>query len=167
MMTMILYECRTCNGYKDSALDPGDFSDLGIKPCSCCDLAHDPRIFGTSKVGNEPVPTPADPYAHLKKAWAEGKNIRLSGMPWSNVKFGKDWFGWCDPVEHYEIEPDPVELTPCNKPPLGLTPSHVIQSRRISEIMRAIIRYEDEEELAPVEWMDELRGLLEKTEANK
>ena len=54
-MTMILYECRTCHGYKDSYLDPDDFSDLGIKPCTCRNLTHDPRIFGAAKVGCEAV----------------------------------------------------------------------------------------------------------------
>ena len=153
---------------------------------------HDPRIFGTSEVGSEPVPTPTDPYAHLKKAWAEGKRIREKSRyitgPWhsktDNIKL---YFTWFLAPEDYEIEPEPEtpfvfmggkpvtwtaqqifdhynSTTPWIKPPLGLTPSFVVQSRRISEIMRAIIRYEDAGEPILKEWFSELHELIGKGE---
>lgn len=130
-MTMTLYECRTCHGYKDSTLDPDDFSDLGIKPCTCCNLAHDPRIFGAAKVGCEAVPVKEVPYVFESNNpfWTERQQLGL-------------------------------RLQMLNKPPLGLTPSFVIQYRRIMEIMRAIIRRDDVGWVAPVEWCDELRELL-------
>jgi hypothetical protein len=46
------------------------------------------------------------------------------------------------------------------KPPLGLMPQYVWVYRRISEIMRAIIRYEDAGIAFPPEWCDELRAHL-------
>lgn len=46
------------------------------------------------------------------------------------------------------------------KPPLGLMPHHCWVYRRISEIMRAIIRYEDAGMAVPSEWCDELRAHL-------
>jgi hypothetical protein len=46
------------------------------------------------------------------------------------------------------------------KPPLGLMPKHIWIDRRISDIMRAFIRYEDAKLPVPPEWRDELRGYL-------
>lgn len=50
----------------------------------------------------------------------------------------------------------PIE-TQIEKPPLGLLPSNIWIHKRISEIMRAIIRYEDAGKAAPPEWYVELR----------
>ena len=96
---------------------------------------RDPRIFGAAKVGCEAVPVKEVPYVFE-----------------SNNPF------W---TERQQLG---LRLQMFNKPPLGLTPSFVVQSRRISEIMRAIIQYEDAGERVPVEWCDELRELLGKGE---
>jgi hypothetical protein len=135
---MIYVQCWECHGYKGWEYDA---SDPEIKPCSCRNLAQDPRIFGKSMVGSEPVP------------------VALEGP------FKLHYCG-------HPIKRTPEEIGAFLgfngvKSPFGLTRSFVIQSRRISEIMRAIIRYEDAGEMVPGEWVDELRGLLGKTEANK
>jgi hypothetical protein len=49
---------------------------------------------------------------------------------------------------------------PSRKPPLGLMPAHIWRARRISEIMRAFVRYEDAGATTPYEWADELREHL-------
>lgn len=46
------------------------------------------------------------------------------------------------------------------KPPLGLMPAHIWRAKRIAEIMRAVIRYEDANVPPPHEWIDELREHL-------
>lgn len=47
------------------------------------------------------------------------------------------------------------------KPPLGLMPEHIWKDKRASEIMRAIIRYEDANMTVPWEWTNELVMLME------
>jgi len=43
-----------------------------------------------------------------------------------------------------------------NAPPTGLRPKHICQWFRVKEIMEAIYRYLDSEEIIPDEWVDEL-----------
>jgi hypothetical protein len=47
-----------------------------------------------------------------------------------------------------------------SRPPLGLMPRHCWVYRRVSEVMRAIIRYQDAGLLVPSSWFDELREHL-------
>lgn len=46
------------------------------------------------------------------------------------------------------------------KPPLGLMPEHIWKDKRCSQVMRAIIRYEDANMTIPWEWIYELGALV-------
>lgn len=46
------------------------------------------------------------------------------------------------------------------KPPIGLMPKFIWESRRVFDIMAAILRYENAGELVPEAWWQELRGHL-------
>lgn len=59
----------------------------------------------------------------------------------------------------------PAQAT--DKPPLGLMPKHVWEYRRILEIMRAIVRYEDAGISYDYEWHGELRELILKSDGSK
>lgn len=47
-----------------------------------------------------------------------------------------------------------------NKPPLGLKPKRIHDAERSTEIMRAVLRYEDQWMTVPVEWLAELHAIL-------
>ena len=46
-------------------------------------------------------------------------------------------------------------------PPLGLMPKHIWDSKRINDILSAMERYSEADKAIPVEWITELRTLLE------
>lgn len=53
------------------------------------------------------------------------------------------------------------------KPPLGLIPKHIHDTKRKKEILEAMQRYTDAGKSIPVEWLDELRSLSTDTNLNK
>ena len=48
------------------------------------------------------------------------------------------------------------------KPPLGLMPKKIYDHKRMVDIFDAMKRYSEAEKVIPIEWIDELRELVEK-----
>ena len=57
-----------------------------------------------------------------------------------------------------ELPPDHI---PVPKPPIGLTPRHIVQDNRMREILAAMERYALAEQMIPIEWINEYNELVE------
>ena len=72
-------------------------------------------------------------------------------------KFMAKWDGFCE------------DMSPVNKgekPPIGIKPRYIHDEERKQEIMDAMVRYSNAFKPIPVEWLDELRDLIDYTGAN-
>ena len=54
-----------------------------------------------------------------------------------------------------------VNQTVVPKPPLGLKPKYIHDKTRIREILDAMERYSEQRFPIPIEWVEELRELIE------
>lgn len=55
----------------------------------------------------------------------------------------------------------PPDHIPVPKPPIGLTPKHIVQNLRMTEILAAIERYLNAEQIIPIEWIEEYNELVQ------
>ena len=46
------------------------------------------------------------------------------------------------------------------RPPLGLTPRHIVEKARLADVKNAIARYLLENKEAPIEWLEEYNDLV-------
>lgn len=71
-------------------------------------------------------------------------------------KFMAKWDGFCE------------DMSPVNggeRPPIGIKPRYIHDEERKQEIMDAMVRYSNAFKPIPVEWLDELRDLIDYTGA--
>lgn len=71
-------------------------------------------------------------------------------------KFMAKWNGFCE------------DMSPVNggeRPPIGIKPRYINDEERKQEIMDAMVRYSNAFKPIPVEWLDELRDLIDYTGA--
>ena len=61
----------------------------------------------------------------------------------------------------FDIKVNTVDQTLTSKPPLGLKPKYIHDKARVEEILDAMERYSYQRFPIPIEWIEELRGLIE------
>lgn len=59
----------------------------------------------------------------------------------------------------FDIKVNTVDQT-TSKPPLGLKPKYIHDKARVKEILDAMERYSYQRFPIPIEWIEELRGLI-------
>lgn len=110
------------------------------------------------------IPQVGDKYKCMKGAWREAKigeivtitdvfNEDYCSVKYITSDYGKGCWGPLDYPEDFEYVPETQQF---ERPPLGLTPRHIADEARVTDILEAMLGYVKAGKAVDREWLAEL-----------